>query len=156
MAVNASNPFKYTITQDIEITPVFSAKNFVHTYDTFAEQYIKNRGTITRSYDTYTLNIPKSGYYNVVTEVRGGQTGNGYSGDKWQYCQFHLYIDGNKVVTQTYRRSQGFGWKTIFNSPVYFEAGNHTFELKFTASGSSKDTHWTRVYEWKNTLNITN
>ena len=149
-----TNPYKYTITEDIEITPIFSPKDFTHTYDVFFEQYIKNRGTITKTYDTYTIDIPETGYYRVTTEVRGGQTGNGYDGDKWQYCKFHLIIDGTNIVSKTYRRSQGFGWKTVYDADQYLTAGKHTIKLNVTASGSSKDTHWTRVYEWKNNIAI--
>ena len=150
-----TNPYKYAITEDIEITPIFSPKVFSYN-DSTSYTYISLSGNTTKTvtHGTFTITAPETGYYHLYSQIRGGQTGQGYSGDKWQYANWYLDLDGTNFVTKTYRRSQGMGWKTIYDGEIYLTKGTHTLRCRILGKCSSKDSHQTYCYEWLNDLSI--
>lgn len=111
--------------------------------------------TSTRVYGSFAVIAPISGYYKVVSSVRGGQTGWGYSSDSWQYSQWMLYLDGKLFANRVYRRSQGTeSWKTLYNGNLYLSSGSHIIQLNILGKCSSKDDHLTVCYEWDNNITI--
>lgn len=107
------------------------------------------------THDIFTFYAPYAGKYYFTSDFRGGQNGWGYSGDKWQYADFFLDLDGENFAEVRYRRSQGMGWKTLYDG--YLEVPNgglHTITLRILGSSSKKDSHLTACYEWDNTITM--
>lgn len=105
-------------------------------------------------YNSFPIVVPKEGDYHFVSKVRGGQNGWGYSGDSWQWSLWYLDLDGNNFNTKEYRRSQGMGWKTLYDDMLHLTAGTHIIQLRIRGKCSSKDSHLTACYEWTNNLTI--
>ena len=106
------------------------------------------------TYGSFYVVAPKSGNYKLTSIIVGGQTGWGYSSDKWQFSRWYLDLDGNNFATKEYRRSQGMGQKTLYNNTIYLEGGTHTITLRIRGKCSSKDSHLTQCDSWKNTITI--
>lgn len=156
-------------TSDVYSSPIKVLKNgqvLAVAYDTVpkTQNYYSNNvlkielsgGTSqTKTYGSVALVAPISGYYSLVSSVRGGQTGWGYSSDGWQMSEWRLYLDGNLIAYQVYRRSQGTeSWKTLHNGKVYLTGGGHTLKLDITGHCSKHDSHLTVCYEWSNNLTL--
>lgn len=103
---------------------------------------------------TFAFVAPYTGKYRLKSEVRGGQTGSGYSGDKWQWSKWWIDIDTVNIVEKMYRRSQGMGWKTLYDGEVELTGGLHILKLRIRGKCSSKDSHRTSCYKWKNVITI--
>ena len=106
------------------------------------------------TYGSFYVVAPKSGNYKLTSIIVGGQTGWGYSSDKWQWSKWYLDLDGNNFETKEYRRSQGMGEKTLYNNTIYLEGGTHVITLRIRGKCSSKDDHLTKCTSWKNTITI--
>lgn len=106
------------------------------------------------TYGSFYVVAPKSGNYKLTSIIVGGQTGWGYSSDKWQFSRWYLDLDGNNFATKEYRRSQGMGQKTLYNNTIYLEGGTHVITLRIRGKCSSKDSHLTQCDSWKNTITI--
>ena len=106
------------------------------------------------TYGSFYIVAPKSGNYKLTSIIVGGQTGWGYSSDKWQFSRWYLDLDGNNFATKEYRRSQGMGQKTLYNNTIYLEGGTHVITLRIRGKCSSKDSHLTQCDSWKNTITI--
>lgn len=106
------------------------------------------------TYGSFYVVAPKSGNYKLTSIIVGGQTGSGYSRDKWQWSKWYLDLDGNNFETKEYRRSQGMGEKTLYNNTIYLEGGTHVITLRIRGKCSSKDDHLTKCTSWKNTITI--
>lgn len=106
------------------------------------------------TYGSFYVVAPKSGNYKLTSIIVGGQTGWGYSRDKWQWSKWYLDLDGNNFETKEYRRSQGMGEKTLYNNTIYLEGGTHVITLRIRGKCSSKDDHLTKCTSWKNTITI--
>ena len=106
------------------------------------------------TYGSFYVVAPKSGNYKLTSIIVGGQTGWGYSSDKWQFSRWYLDLDGNNFATKEYRRSQGMGQKTLYNNTIYLEGGTHVITLRIRGECSSKDSHLTQCDSWKNTITI--
>ena len=106
------------------------------------------------TYGSFYVVAPKSGNYKLTSIIVGGQTGWGYSRDKWQRSYWYLDLDGNNFYTARYVRSQGMGQKTLYNNTIYLEGGTHTITLRIRGKCSSKDSHLTQCDSWKNTITI--
>ena len=106
------------------------------------------------TYGSFYVVAPKSGNYKLTSIIVGGQTGWGYSRDKWQWSKWYLDLDGNNFETKEYRRSQGMGEKTLYNNTIYLEGGTHVITLRIRGKCSSKDDHLTKCTSWKNIITI--
>ena len=106
------------------------------------------------TYGSFYVVAPKSGNYKLTSIIVGGQTGWGYSRDKWQWSKWYLDLDGNNFETKEYRRSQGMGEKTLYEDVLYLEGGTHVITLRIRGKCSSKDDHLTKCTSWKNTITI--
>ena len=106
------------------------------------------------TYGSFYVVAPKSGNYKLTSIIVGGQTGWGYSRDKWQRSYWYLDLDGNNFYTAKYVRSQGMGEKTLYNDTIYLEGGTHIITLRIRGECSSKDSHLTQCDSWKNTITI--
>ena len=106
------------------------------------------------TYGSFYVVAPKSGNYKLTSIIVGGQTGWGYSRDKWQWSKWYLDLDGNNFETKEYRRSQGMGEKTLYEDTIYLEGGTHVITLRIRGKCSSKDSHLTKCESWKNTITI--
>ena len=106
------------------------------------------------TYGSFYVGAPKSGNYKLTSIIVGGQTGSGYSRDKWQWSKWYLDLDGNNFETKEYRRSQGMGEKTLYEDVLYLEGGTHVITLRIRGKCSSKDDHLTKCTSWKNTITI--
>ena len=106
------------------------------------------------TYGSFYVVAPKSGNYKLTSIIVGGQTGSGYSRDKWQWSKWYLDLDGNNFETKEYRRSQGMGEKTLYEDTIYLEGGTHVITLRIRGKCSSKDSHLTKCDSWKNTITI--
>lgn len=106
------------------------------------------------TYGSFYVVAPKSGNYKLTSIIVGGQTGWGYSRDKWQRSYWYLDLDGNNFYTAKYVRSQGMGQKTLYNDTIYLEGGTHIITLRIRGECSSKDSHLTQCDSWKNTITI--
>lgn len=107
-----------------------------------------------KTHDSYTVYAPYSGKYKLVSKFRGGQNGWGYSGDKWQWAYFYLDVDNTNIKRLELRRSQGMGWKTLYDGEIELTGGTHIITMRIFGKCSSKDSHLTACYEWDNVLTI--
>lgn len=130
------------------------AKVQQHDFNDLAEIHLSGNHEEEIIYNTFPLVVPKEGDYHFTSMVRGGQTGWGYKGDSWQWSLWYLDLDGNEFKRNEYRRSKGMGWKTLYDENLHLTAGTHIIRLRIRGSCSSKDSHYTVCYEWKNTLTI--
>lgn len=110
--------------------------------------------TLEKTHGTFTFYAPRSGKYYLTSKFRGGQNGWGYSGDKWQYADFFLDLDTENIKEVRYRRSQGMGWKTLYDEELEVVGGLHTITLRILGKSSSKDSHLTACYEWENKITM--
>ena len=115
---------------------------------------LSGNSTQSKTHDACSVYAPYTGKYRLVSKFRGGQNGWGYSGDKWQYANFYLDVDNENIVTKEYRRSQGMGWKTLYDGEIELTGGTHIITMRMFGKCSSKDSHLTACYEWDNTLTI--
>ena len=106
------------------------------------------------TYGSFYVVAPKSGNYRLQSIIVGGQTGWGYSSDKWQLSAWYLDLDGNNFLYREYRRSQGMGEKTLYNNVIYLKGGTHIITLRIRGYCSSKDSHLTQCDSWKNTITM--
>lgn len=153
---------------DVYGTPLRASDNsgeYKIAYDTVSktQSYYSNKvteislsgnSTQSKTHDACSVYAPYTGKYRLVSKFRGGQNGWGYSGDKWQYANFYLDVDNENIVTKEYRRSQGMGWKTLFDGEIELTGGTHIITMRMFGKCSSKDSHLTGCYEWDNTLTI--
>lgn len=115
---------------------------------------LSGNSTKEKTHDTFAIVAPYSGKYHLNVTFRGGQNGWGYSGDKWQYAYFYLDIDTENIVRKELRRSQGMGWKTLYDGDIELVGGTHILKIRMFGKSSSKDSHLTACYEWKSKLTI--
>lgn len=155
-------------TQDVYGTPLWVSDEsgiYKIAYDTVGDiqNYYSNKvteislsgnSTQEKTHDSFSIYAPYSGKYKLVSKFRGGQNGWGYSGDKWQYANFYLDVDNENIVTKEYRRSQGMGWKTLYDDEIELTGGTHIITMRMFGKSSSKDSHLTACYEWDNALTI--
>ena len=153
---------------DVYGTPLRASDNsgeYKIAYDTVSktQNYYSNKvteislsgnSTQEKTHDACSIYAPYNGKYKLVSKFRGGQNGWGYSGDKWQYANFYLDVDNENIVTKEYRRSQGMGWKTLYDGEIELTGGTHIITMRMFGKSSSKDSHLTACYEWDNTLTI--
>lgn len=135
-------------------------------YDTVGkiQQYYSNKVTDIRlgssggeklvTHGSFSFAAPIAGEYSFVSKIWGGQTGSGYSSDRWQKAVFYLDLDGKNFSEITFRRSQGMGWKTIYNGKISVSSGTHIITLRILGDGSKKDSHQTLCKEWDNKITI--
>lgn len=153
---------------DVYGTPLRASDNsgeYKIAYDTVSktQNYYSNKvteislsgnSTQSKTHDACSVYAPYTGKYKLVSKFRGGQNGWGYSGDKWQYANFYLDVDNENIVTKELRRSQGMGWKTLYDGEIELTGGTHIITMRMFGKSSSKDSHLTACYEWDNTLTI--
>lgn len=153
---------------DVYGTPLRASDNsgeYKIAYDTVSktQNYYSNKvteislsgnSTQSKTHDACSIYAPYNGKYKLVSKFRGGQNGWGYSGDKWQYANFYLDVDNENIVTKELRRSQGMGWKTLYDGEIELTGGTHIITMRMFGKCSSKDSHLTACYEWDNTLTI--
>lgn len=106
----------------------------------------------TAKYDTFYFVAPRRTKFHYKSMVNYGQTGWGYSSDKWQRSDIWINLDGSLLVKKTFRRSAGINWKTLYDGDIELDAGTHRMELWLLGQGSSKDSHLTVCYAWNNDL----
>lgn len=148
---------------DVYSTPLKvsdSGEECVIAYDTIGvvQDYYSNKvteislsgdSTKEKTHDSFSFVAPYKRKFHLSVRFRGGQNGWGYSGDKWQYADWFLDLDTENLLEKRYRRSQGMGWKTLFDGDIEVDGGTHILTMRILGKSSSKDSHLTACYEWE-------
>lgn len=154
--------------EDVYGTPLWASDEtgeYKIAYDTVSKEqdYYSNKvteislsgnRTQEKTHDSFSIYAPYNGKYKLVSKFRGGQNGWGYSGNKWQYAYFYLDVDNTNIKRLELRRSQGMGWKTLYDGEIELTGGTHIITMRMFGKCSSKDSHLTACYEWENAITM--